>query len=70
MNKPKIRSARVDHKIKAAYATLAEAHFKQALAETAMTATNARTATDIRMNVIEDYLERAGAEAAKWRFNP
>lgn len=68
MVKPKVRSACVDSHIKMAYAKLAQAHFNEATVEVKLAPSSARQATDARMIVVEDYLERAGAAATRWGF--
>lgn len=68
MPKPKVRSKAVDGYIKNAYAKLAQAHYTEAHKEVVLPAPLAQQATDMRMVVVEDYLERAGAEATRWGF--
>lgn len=73
MDKPKVRSNRVDGKIKGAYAKLAQTHYKRAqeiASSTAFSSIDAISSTHTRMACVEDYLERAGAEAARWGFQP
>lgn len=74
MVKPKQRSKAVDAAIKNAYAKLAQKHFERA--ETSigslsdLTALNNKGIVESteRMNVVEDYLEKAGAAATRWGF--
>jgi len=70
MLNPRVRSARVDGAIKTAYAKLAQAHFNEAIKEVALPHNSAHIATTRRMETVEEYLERAGAEATKWGFRP
>ncbi len=69
MKKPKKRSNMVDNAIKRAYAILAKHHFDCAKASIgALEGENPGIESTKRMKIIEDYLERAGAEATRYNF--
>lgn len=67
MTKPQKRSNTVDNAIKAAYAKLAKLHFEKACSQASniIDPVEATRATDIRMETIENYLEKAGAQACR-----
>ena len=61
------RSQRVDTAIKSCWAKLADEAFKRAL--TRVRVCDDPDAADPWMGKVEEYLDRAGAEATRWNFH-
>lgn len=74
MHKPKKRSQQVDNAIKMAHAKLAQKHFERALESIGSLSdlqncqSEGMPESSRRMSIVQDYLERAGAEATRYYF--
>lgn len=74
MKKPRKTSQQVDAAIKRCFAKLAQKHYEIAvesvgsLSDKTQLMAGGTVESTVRMGVVEDYLERAGAEAVRYHF--